>query len=233
MILARSFTCLALATSFILTGCLDLGLGDQDAGVGGKKSSSTSTSTSTHGGGTVTANLCSTAYTPCGGSVTGTWVVQSICADRNMADAVNESYAQYTYCSSACRRASVTAKGSKTYGTGLVTDESFTLFESLTLEESCLYGIIGSALSATSCQTFGNGLGTAACSVASGYCNCDVTSQLTNSANSYSISGNVLTELDVDNLKSTTVPYCVKGNTLTQQRQLISGVKFVVTYALK
>lgn len=229
MILARSLTCLALTTSFTLTGCLDLGLGDQDAGVGGKKS----TSTSVKGGGNVTANPCSTVYTPCGGNVTGTWVIQSICADRNMADAVNESYAQYSYCATACRSASVTAKGSKTYGTGVVTDESFTLFESLSLEETCLYGITGAALSAASCQMFGNGLGTAACSVASGYCNCDVTSQLTNSANSYSISGNVLTELDVDNLKSTTVPYCVMGNTLTEQRQLISGVKFVVTYALK
>ena len=112
-----------------LIACLDMG-DSSDAGVVGANG----------GGSTTTTSNCTTSYTPCGGDLTGTWAVQSICAvEGSPTTALNGIFAAQSDCSGAGLSAAMTASGQKTYNSGtLASSEAFTLAETISMSDACL-----------------------------------------------------------------------------------------------
>ncbi len=213
---------LAIGYSCSLPACLDLG-DSSDAGAGGT------------GSGTVLSGICAASFSPCGGDVTGTWQVQSICSVGNPADTVNANFtASYPDCAGVCTSNSMTVSGNKTYsGTSVTSTESFDFSENLSLSDACFNEALGTSLSDSTCQAAAghfDSASSASCGLLAGACNCQVTDSLNNSTTSYVASGTSLTEPESNTDLGTTVDYCVIGNTMTQRRTLPPGIQYVVTY---
>jgi hypothetical protein len=203
----------------LLPACLDLGTGS-DAGTAG------------NGSGTAASRACITSYSSCGGDVTGTWAVQSICSVGNPVDAINATFVQYPDCSGVCTAVSLTASGQKKYDSGSLTSgEVFEVFETWSLSEACFNEYVGTSLTDNTCQTFGTQSGFVTCAVSGGTCVCQLQETLSNNATSYSVAGNALTEIGGGSEIGPRVDYCVIGNTLTEQRTLPTGIEYVITYA--
>jgi hypothetical protein len=182
-------------------------------------------------GGSTVSNLCTSQISPCGGDVSGSWAVKSICAVGNPADKVNANFTTYPSCVGVCTAATVTASGSKTYDSGTLTSsEAFVLSETLSLTSACFLQVMGTDLNESTCQAAAGQFASATCALSTLGCTCQITESVQNSALSYAVSGNVLTEAQAGSLQGTSLEYCVLGNTMTQRRTLPPGVDFMVTY---
>ena len=216
----------ALLLVAMLPGCWDL-LDSSDAGTGG----------SANNGGT--NNNCLSTYSPCGGDVTGTWVAQSICPSPGSNPVVgvtaNLNFAAYPDCAGACTAAWLAVSGYKTYASGVLTSaESFQLNFTLSLNEACFNERQGTSLTDSTCQAAADA-NYISCGLSNGTCSCQSDQTIDNTATSYSLAGNLLTEMGADSsLMGPGVAYCVTGNTMTQQRGLPpSLMNYVVAYVRK
>lgn len=218
---ALQILCLAVVSSHGLSGCLDL-TDTSDAGTGGTGS----------GSGTVLASTCTASFTPCGGDVTGSWAVQSICAQSSPAGAVNASDARFPDCANICSSAQLTASGSVTYASPTVTSsETFRLVESLAFSDACFSEATGTTLSDATCQSFNSDpSGTSSCALSLSTCACQFDQTTQDSATSYTLSGTEIVQYGSGALAQETIEYCVTGNTMTQQRQLPPAVNYLIQF---
>ncbi len=205
----------ALLLVVMLTGCWDLG-DSSDAGAGGL------------------SNNCLTSFYSCGGDVSGTWSVQSICPSVSPIPGVsaNLNFTAYPDCSSACTAASLTARGQKKYDSGTLTSsESFQLGATLSLNDACFNERQGTSLTDSTCQAAANA-DYVSCGLALGACNCQSNQTFNNTATTYSVAGSTLTEMGADSSTiGPTVAYCLTGNIMLQQRTLPPGINYVIQYA--
>jgi hypothetical protein len=207
------WSCLLITTT--QPGCWDVG-DSSDAGT-----------TKNNGG----ADDCLAEFSACGGDVTGTWKVKSTCPMGNPADTVNANFAAYADCGGACTAASLTVTGQKTYDTGVLTSgESFRLLESLSMIDTCFAEATGTSLTDSTCATAANEFASATCAQSGAVCNCQVNETLNNTATSYSLAGNSLTEVGASSLIGPTVEYCVTGETMRQRRTLPPGAIYGINY---
>ena len=207
-----------------LPGCWDLG-DSSDAG------------TAAGNAGPVLSNNCLTSYSPCGGDVSGTWLVQSICSLVSPVVGVtaNLNFAAYPDCTGACTAASLTASGYKTYDSGTLTSaESFRLNATLLLTDACFNERQGTSLTDSTCHAAA-AADYVSCGLANGACSCQSDQTFNNTASNYSLAGDVLTEMGADSSTiGPSVDYCVTGNRMTQQRGLPpSLMNYVVSYVRK
>jgi len=210
--------CLVLPLFLVLTSC---DFGDSDSADAGSNNSA----------GAQSSTVCLSAFSPCGGDLTGTWAVQAVCGVTNPVDTVNANFAAYPNCSGTCTGAAVTASGTKTYDSGsLTSSESFRLVETLELTSACFNDVMQTSLTDSTCQGASSQFNSASCDLSATGCGCQVTDVLNNDSTSYQAAGTSLTEAGVGNLLGSSVEYCVVGNTMTQRRQLPPGNDFVVTY---
>jgi len=220
---------LAAGCSCYLPACLDL-MDSNDAGTGGTGNAS----------GTLLAGTCVATFTACGGDVTGTWALQSICAESSLVDAVNALYRSGVDCGSVCQTASMTASGSVMYsGQTVNSSESFRFTESLGFGDACFTELKGTTLSDSTCQTGANDFhvpasdGTASCALSLATCACQVDQTTTDGASTYTLSGNNITEYNSTTLTQESIEYCITGTSMVQRRNLSPGVNFLVTFAKK
>jgi hypothetical protein len=88
------------------------------------------------------------------------------------------------------------------------------------LSDACFSEYVGTSLTENTCETFGNLQLGSPCSASTGVCSCQVSNSLNNTATSYSVAGNSLTEVGADPFIGATVDYCVNDNSMVQQRRL-------------
>ncbi|GEM_PF-3348457 len=182
-------------------------------------------------GGASVSSLCISQFTPCGGDVSGTWAVQSICAVTDPVDKVNANFASYPNCNAVCSAATMTASGGKTYDSGVLSSsEGFVLSETLALTSACFLQVMGTELNENTCQSAAAQFTSATCSSSTLGCSCQIRQSITNTAIAYGLTGNVITETQPGSLQGTSLEYCVVGNTMHQRRTLPPGVEFIVTY---
>lgn len=208
---------LAVLWGHCLPACLDWD--SNDAGTGGS--------------GTQLAGSCATTFTACGGDVTGTWAIQSICAVGSLTGTVNGEYTRGSDCGSVCTTASLTGTGSVTYAAPSVTStESFQFIETLAFNDACFSELTGTTLSDSTCQTGANGLsGTASCAVSGSTCLCQDEQTTADSATTYALNVDSIVEYGAGGAAQETIEYCVTGNSMTQERTLPPGVSYVVQFA--
>ena len=210
---------LTVVAGWGMPGCLDL-TDSNDAGTGGT------------GSGTLLSGACVSTLTPCGGDVTGTWALKSICAEGNLVDTVNSQYRSGADCGSVCSTAALTASGSVTFsGSNVQTSESFRLVETLGFNDACFSELKGTTLTDSTCQSGANDFsGTAGCALSLATCACQIDQTIADGATSYTQSGNQLVLFNSSTLSQETVNYCVTGNSMTQERNLPPGVNYLIQF---
>ena len=210
---------LAILSSNYLPSCLVLG-DTSDAG--------------TNGSGTLLANNCSTTLTACGGDVTGTWALQFICAQSTLMDAINAADARYPDCGNVCTAASLTATGSVTYAAPTVSSSlSFQLVESFSFSDACFSEYTGTTLTDSTCQSFTNDpSGASSCALSQSVCACQINQTISDTATTYALAAPDITQYGSGSGgQGESIPYCVTGNSMTQQRTLAGGVSYLLQFA--
>lgn len=209
----------------VCVGCLDLGNNSADAGTGGTGS----------GSGTVLANTCSTTVTDwCGGDVTGTWTVTSICAESNPVDAVNQqNVAKYPDCTGSCTSAQMTATGFVTYSSQtMASNLSFRIVESLSFSPACFSEAMGTTPTDGTCQSLVlDPSGTSTCALTLSNCACQFDETTSDQATTYALSGNEIVEYDTLSFTNQSIQYCVTGTTMVQRRVLRPGINYDIQFA--
>jgi hypothetical protein len=186
--------------------------------------------------GTQTATACTTTFTACGGDVTGTWALQSICAQTDLVGSQNARYAGRANCGSVCTSASASASGTITYASSSITGGvSFEFDDSLNFSDACFNEIHGTTLSDSTCQAGANDFsGAASCSVLQATCACQNAQTSTDAATTYVLSGNNININEPDPVTSasqTSIGYCVSGNAMTQLRSYPPDVSYILKFA--
>jgi hypothetical protein len=176
-------------------------------------------SNSTTGG---AASCGSTAA--CGGTVDGTWQLDSVCTEGDLPAALESTLNFPTECAGAVHSATMSATGTAAFANGMQTDNVTTTIQgTAVVSAACVAAELGSTitLSDTVCalvqaQISGTtGITSATCSFASGNCNCSVTYTSSNpTPKAYTVSGTSITYTNGD----APTDYCVAGSTLTARQ---------------
>jgi hypothetical protein len=208
----------------VCVGCLDLSNDSADAGTGGTGS----------GSGTVLANTCNTSVTDwCGGDVTGTWTVTTICAETNPVDTINQqNAAKYPDCTQTCSSAKVTATGFVTYSSQtMASNLSFRIVESLSFSPVCFSEAMGTTPTDSTCQSLVlDPNGTSTCALTLSNCACQFDETTSDQATTYALSGNEIIEYDTLAFTNQSIQYCVTGTTMTQRRNLRPGINYDIQF---
>ncbi len=180
------------------------------------------------------AAACSAAA-PCGGTVDGTWTLDSVCVEGNLVAAMNATSGLPAACSSLFQSATLSGSGTVTFANGTETDNiTQNMTATAVYTPACASAAAGATvtLSASVCSTLQStmagqsGVSSASCSFSSGNCNCSLVYQTVNATSqSYSVSGSTITFTNGDN----PIDYCVSGATLTasQVQTNLNGVTLV------
>jgi hypothetical protein len=186
------------------------------------------------GGGAAGSGTCS-AVAPCGGSLDGTWQVDGVCVEGDLAAVMLAQQNLPAACHDLFQSVTPTMTGTVTFADGMETDNfSQTVGASVLFTEACMSADVGYAviISAATCTSVGPYLvsnqqfSTATCSLAGSNCACSVSqrSQSPTTPQAYVVSGNTVTYSG----GGSSMDYCVSGTTLTA-REVESGVTFVTT----
>lgn len=165
-----------------------------------------------------------TSVTGCGGTITGTWTISSICVQQSDS-AITETCGSVSIHSGAG-----TATGTLTFNADGTQSQSFTAV----IEESAVFptSCVGSAAACTQSEAAVNaqsGASDAHCTYSSAGCTCafKVTQAVTDGG-TYQISGNSVTFQNTGETPETD-PYCVSGNKLSLQTTDGDGNAVAVT----
>lgn len=201
-----------------------------DSQVAGGKVTATTTHftpfTVVFSGGTQTSGSCGGAFTACGGDLTGTWTFSAACANVPPT-ALN---APWSTCPTATISATIDMQGSITFNA----DKTYTVSDTMnrtidgTLPKTCLgsgqtcQSIIDASKGDTATDT-----GT----------DCKVTGtskeSTPNETGTWTTSGTTFTTTKTGGSGSTSIAYCVTGNTLVAQQQGDKGVTIQYTATKK
>ncbi len=151
---------------------------------------------------------------PCGGSVTGTWNIVSVCATSGLgtSDAGSTCPGESEQITSLSGSGTITFNPDMTYSSDTTASATLTL----TIPSSCLT-VGGTTVSCSELQTevsAGDG-GTVSCNTSGSDCDCTI-SQTNHSSvetGTYSVSGSML-ELTQTGSTPSTNTFCVQGNTM-------------------
>jgi hypothetical protein len=189
------------------------------------------------GGGSGGGGTCN-AVSPCGGSVEGSWQIETTCAEGDLDAAMLASASAPSACNSLFQDFALDSAGTVTFSNGTENDDvTMSMKGNVVYTPACLSALGGGAavtLTTTSCANVGSGLtssgqfSSATCSLANGACACAVVMTKTaRTTQAYAISGTQITYQDP---KQSPMDYCVSGTTMTVRQSLgIGTVKAVNT----
>ncbi len=188
------------------------------------------------------AGATCTAVTACGGTLDGTWTIDSVCTEGDLVGALNAMLATEglpAACDNMVQSATLGGTGTVTFANGSETDNiTTTMTGSLLYTAACESAVAGTTvtLTASSCSTVqstltgaSGGFTTASCSLSGGNCACDVTQQqqAPTAPQTYTISGGTLTYTAAN---GGSMQYCVSGTSLTAQGTLTGLANIMMIY---
>jgi len=158
---------------------------------------------------------------PCGGNLEGTWQVDSLCVEGDLAAALNALPGTPSACNTMVQSASEAFHGTVTYANGTETiDVTADVVMEVLYTPACYSATAGVPLSAGACsyqqqQLVAQSGYTAACQLEVGGCRCSASKQSQSTqVSSYTVSGSRITYTDGDD----PMDYCVSGTTLTERQ---------------
>jgi len=186
------------------------------------------------GGGGGNPTGCNAAA-PCGGILDGTWQVDGVCVEGDLAAAMLAQLNLPADCHNLFQSTTATRTGTVIFADGMETDNSSLVVDASALfTEACASADVGYAIvmGTAACNSLGPVLvssqqfTTAICSLAGSNCACSVSKRWPTpiAPQAYVVSGNTITYPGGGN----SLDYCVSGTTLTT-RELESGTTFVTT----
>ncbi len=176
------------------------------------------------------------ATAACGGTLDGTWKIDSACIEGDLIAAMNASAPMPAACNGTYRSVTVVPNGTVTYANGTETSSvTTTTTADLVLTSACVSALNNTAaitLTAATCTALQTSMtdsskgSSATCSFSGGNCNCTlIQSQTTNDAQPYTILGNSITYSNGDD----PLDYCVSGSEMsaTQVSKDLPGIMVV------
>jgi hypothetical protein len=165
----------------------------------------------------------------------GTWQVDGVCVEGDLAAAVVAQLNLPADCHNLFQSTSATATGTVTFADGMETDNSSLIVDaSVLFTEACASADVGYAIvmGTAACNSLGPVLAssqqfsTATCSLAGSNCACSVSKRwpTPTTPQGYVVSGNTITNSGGGG----SMDYCVSGTTLTI-REVDSGATFITT----
>jgi hypothetical protein len=178
-----------------------------------------------------------TSPAACGGTPDGTWQIDSVCTEGDLAGAIASMQNLAAACRQMFQSATMTGTGTVTLANGVETDnvtQKFVVTGVCTPECFTAMSQVSMALNSTICSALGqqmtgsNGITAASCSLSGANCACSITyeQQAPTTPQPYTISGNTLTYTSSDQAPLT---YCVAGTTLTGS-QTVTGLSGVTLH---
>jgi hypothetical protein len=188
-------------------------------GIGGGGSGGT-------GGGTGSCNL----NTTCGGTLDGTWQIDTTCVVGNVVDMLSGQENLPSACSNLFQTGTLSATGTVMYASGMETDNlTMTIHATVLYTSACVSALDNTTvtLTAAMCTSLQSGLlngghfSAATCSFTGGNCACSVVSQQQTPTTplAYTVSGSRISYAN----GSSPMDYCVQGSTMSLQ-SVESGV---------
>jgi hypothetical protein len=172
------------------------------------------------GGGSGGVPTCS-AFTACGGDLTGQWAIDGVCTEGDFAAARMGGTDLPEECKNAVQSVSVQMSGTLTYASGIETsDIRMTMKVKYTFTAACISAMAGGVsvpMTQEVCSAAGSVGGgdpeapTISCNLAGNACNCNMTIDTQGTGtDSYTVSGSIMTYTDGDSAQ-----FCVSGDKLT------------------
>jgi len=158
------------------------------------------------------------AFSACGGDLTGTWIVNALCMEGNLAAAADAATGLPAACDGTIQSVSIKVNGTIQFANFIETS-NLTVMTSARFQytAACLAAEIGTSVVVTQtvCDLFAaslkSGLDSATCTLTGGNCDCNGTLvQVVAESKAYTLSGSTLTYAS-----GKSVQFCVSGNNLT------------------
>jgi len=171
------------------------------------------------GCGSATSGSCTSTFTPCGGSLVGTWTVEAACGTAVLEMQCPGATATIDASPNASGTYTFNADG--TYSSSLTIDESSTA----TLPASCMSGVTDCAMDDEMFTADGLAVASSCSGNAAESCTCTISYTGTvTSMGKYATAGNDFSLTPSGGTASPPTPYCVAGSTLQIAPPLPIGV---------
>lgn len=172
----------------------------------------------------VAMGSCDDGFTGCGGDPSGSWGITAVCVDGNLAEVVDQAFADYPTCKNSVREANIKMSVGVTYsGTTFERTGSVTIASKMAITAECFAEQTGGTqLSATTCSFYSQVLDSQAgiigqCSYDGTTCNCDTSNTASlDASGSYQVKGTQIVEDNGNQLD-----FCVAGDQLSYHSVLL------------
>lgn len=172
----------------------------------------------------VAMGSCEDGFTACGGDPTGSWGISAVCVDGNLAEVLDQAFADYPSCKHSVRDAKIEMSAGVTYtSTTFERTGSVIISSKMAISAECFAEQTGGTqLSAATCGFYSQVLDSQAgilgqCSYDGTTCNCDTSNNASLNANgSYQIQGTRILEDNGNQLD-----FCVAENQLGYRSVLL------------
>ncbi|HMA91718.1 MAG TPA: hypothetical protein VKP30_03485 [Polyangiaceae bacterium] len=150
----------------------------------------------------VAMGRCEDVFNACGGDPTGSWGITAVCVDGNLAEVLDQAFADYPSCKNSVRDAKIEMSAGVTYtSTTFERTGSVTISSKMAISAECFAEQTGGTqLSAATCGFYSQVLDSQAgilgqCSYDGTTCNCDTSNNASlNATGSYQIQGTRILE---------------------------------------
>jgi hypothetical protein len=168
-------------------------------------------------GGTIAT--CGT-FSPCGGDITGTWTIDGLCIEGDVASLMGQSSDMPAECKDAIKSLTMKASGTLTYANGVETSNvTMNMAGHYVYSAACISAMAGGTtvpVTQAVCDAASSSTGAdgpqIACKLAGGGCDCTMSmTDTTNETADYTVSGSTLSYTD----GSDGAEFCVSGKALT------------------
>jgi hypothetical protein len=173
------------------------------------------------------SGTCAGGFAACGGDITGTWTLDGVCSEGNLAEAMFKESGLPAACSGLYQSAVMEASGTVTFDNGVETaNVSIITMVKVHVTAACISsqtgGVTVTSVSQSVCDAMetsmssttgtDGGNSTATCTLAGSACDCSLVydSGSVQETNNYTISGNTINNTDSNKSQE----FCVTGDTL-------------------
>ncbi len=188
------------------------------------------------GSGKGSATTCNSPA-PCGGALDGTWQIDSVCNEGDLAAAMASQQGLPAACSQVFESASMTGTGTITLANGAQTNNVVQKIAATAVyTPECITALTQRSVtfSASICSALqqqlanSSGVSQAACSLSGSNCTCSLAyeNQASSDPMSYTVSGNTVTYTSSEEAPLT---YCVAGTTMTVS-QAVNGLSGITLH---
>jgi hypothetical protein len=173
------------------------------------------------------SSTCGGGFAACGGDIAGTWIIDGVCTEGNLAEAMYKESGLPAACSGLYRSATMEASGTVTFDKGVETaNVNVITTVKVHVTAACISsqagGVTVSALSKSVCDSMATSMSstegtdavnrTASCTLTGSACDCSlvIDSGSVEDENNYTTSGNTITNTDSNKSQE----FCVADDTL-------------------